>query len=144
MDRVTQLVEAAKAIGCFKRPNGWDAPCKPEMADRRRVNALAFEKRRLARLSMEFDRAAALASEYAAWLRERPDFTCSYCANLIPHTVRNRQIDHIKPLSRGGRHTVYNVVPVCRRCNVRKRTSDPVVPPYIKPTLSWMYWYERR
>ncbi|MBI2407503.1 MAG: HNH endonuclease [Gemmatimonadetes bacterium] len=44
--------------------------------------------------------------------------TCRYCGE--PLTAANRTLDHIIPLSRGGKHIRRNVVPCCRRCNSRK------------------------
>jgi len=44
---------------------------------------------------------------------------CAYCgveAMLI-------EADHRIPLSRGGRNSIENIVPACRRCNRRKRTK---------------------
>jgi 5-methylcytosine-specific restriction endonuclease McrA len=41
---------------------------------------------------------------------------CAYCQMIKPLTM-----DHIIPLSRGGRHTKENVIPACRSCNARKK-----------------------
>lgn len=44
---------------------------------------------------------------------------CAYCggeAALI-------EADHRVPLSRGGKNTIANILPACRRCNRRKRTK---------------------
>jgi 5-methylcytosine-specific restriction endonuclease McrA len=40
---------------------------------------------------------------------------CRKCGSLT-----NIQIDHIIPLSRGGRHSVGNLQPLCRSCNASK------------------------
>lgn len=48
------------------------------------------------------------------------DHRCAYCQK--PH--RKLTQDHVIPLSRGGSHTVNNVVPACRSCNSRKFTKD--------------------
>lgn len=59
---------------------------------------------------------------------------CVYCGDLIvirwpdPRRVqfvdrlgRSRpELDHVVPLSRGGPHTVANLVPACLRCNRSK------------------------
>ena len=43
---------------------------------------------------------------------------CPYCD--VPLDRSNRHLDHKEPLSRGGRHTLGNVIPCCKTCNVRK------------------------
>ena len=47
------------------------------------------------------------------------DYACAYCESHNAITM-----DHIEPLSRGGDHAVWNVVPACWPCNIGKRTSD--------------------
>jgi 5-methylcytosine-specific restriction endonuclease McrA len=43
---------------------------------------------------------------------------CAYCGNRIPR--KNRTLDHVVPLSKGGRHSVSNLVMACRSCNSAK------------------------
>ena len=40
---------------------------------------------------------------------------CFYCGQKAEH------IDHIIPISRGGRHSIGNLIQACRRCNISKR-----------------------
>lgn len=40
---------------------------------------------------------------------------CAYCGNSGQMTI-----DHVLPLSRGGRHCIANLVPACKRCNHSK------------------------
>lgn len=42
---------------------------------------------------------------------------CFYCGERWSGTPH---MDHVIPLSRGGRHAIGNVVPTCARCNLRK------------------------
>ena len=52
------------------------------------------------------------------WLEILEEFgdACAYCqARDVP-----LEIEHVTPISRGGRHTKANVVPACRSCNARK------------------------
>lgn len=56
-----------------------------------------------------------------AWLNvlKQYNYTCAYCP--APATT----MDHIEPLSRGGVHTISNVVPSCRPCNSSKNARTP-------------------
>jgi 5-methylcytosine-specific restriction endonuclease McrA len=56
------------------------------------------------------------------WLLVLEDYAgrCAYCfggANAL---------DHVLPLSRGGKHELGNVVPACKSCNSSKYTRTPV------------------
>ena len=42
---------------------------------------------------------------------------CSYCGTVMP---RCETVDHVIPVSRGGKHEPANLVPCCRRCNAEK------------------------
>ena len=37
-----------------------------------------------------------------------------------------QEIDHMIPLSKGGGHTIYNIVPACRSCNRKKNAKFPL------------------
>ena len=52
------------------------------------------------------------------WLRilKRAAGRCFYCGNYSDHLV----MEHVIPLSRGGRHAPGNVVAACRKCNDEK------------------------
>lgn len=39
---------------------------------------------------------------------------------------KTTHIDHYEPLSRGGAHTISNLVVSCSNCNLRKRAKDPI------------------
>jgi predicted nucleic acid-binding Zn ribbon protein len=64
------------------------------------------------------------------WIRlmRRYDGLCAYCQN-----APGVEVDHVIPVSRGGRHTLGNVLPACPSCNRRKhartlmewRASEP-------------------
>lgn len=46
------------------------------------------------------------------------DWKCVYCQ--VSLTPENRSIDHVIPLSRGGKHCIVNLVACCRTCNSKK------------------------
>jgi predicted nucleic acid-binding Zn ribbon protein len=51
------------------------------------------------------------------WIRlvRRYNGLCAYCQNAA-----GVEVDHVIPVSRGGRHTIGNVLPACPSCNRRK------------------------
>ena len=54
---------------------------------------------------------------------------CVYCGRKMERLTQ----DHIIPLSKGGSHTVSNVVPACLACNRKKSAGPPPVP--VQPLL---------
>lgn len=58
------------------------------------------------------------------WKRRRSSGICHYCRRHCP--PRELTMDHLVPLSRGGRSVRSNVVPACKECNTRKRSLLPV------------------
>ena len=51
------------------------------------------------------------------------DFKCAYSGILV-NTKKNRSIDHIVPLVKGGEHEVWNCVPMDRSLNSSKQDKD--------------------
>jgi 5-methylcytosine-specific restriction endonuclease McrA len=58
------------------------------------------------------------------WQQKTAQGTCYYCGVKVTH--RQLTMDHIVPLSRGGRSTKDNLVPSCKDCNNKKKTMLPV------------------
>lgn len=86
------------------------------------ANTLQAAKRRRARL-----RGATINDlTTAQWLyiQWRQRHRCVYCGTHCPDALTQ---DHITPLSKGGGHTLANVVGACRSCNSRKGTGAPPV-----------------
>lgn len=48
------------------------------------------------------------------------NYLCAYCGR----SGFKLTMDHISPISRGGNHTVNNLVPACRSCNASKGSKD--------------------
>ena len=46
---------------------------------------------------------------------KRDNFTCQYCGASAPDVIL--EIDHIKPVSKGGTNSILNLVTSCRNCN---------------------------
>ncbi len=58
------------------------------------------------------------------WKRQLSSGVCYYCGRSVPPAELT--MDHIVPISRGGKTTRSNVVPACKTCNVKKRQLVPV------------------
>ena len=49
------------------------------------------------------------------------DNQCAYCGVKLSKEGDNKlHLDHINPLSKGGKHSINNLVPSCQRCNLSK------------------------
>lgn len=55
------------------------------------------------------------------WQRKTAAGVCYYCGRKVGFA--NLTMDHVVPLSRGGRSTRDNLVPCCKDCNNRKKGS---------------------
>ncbi len=53
----------------------------------------------------------------------RDEYTCQYCGSRPG--VKELNLDHVQPRSRGGRSTWENLVTSCRRCNLLKGWATP-------------------
>jgi 5-methylcytosine-specific restriction enzyme A len=58
------------------------------------------------------------------WRKKCAAGVCSYCGQKIPHGELT--MDHVIPLSRGGRSERINIVPACKDCNNKKKYLLPV------------------
>ncbi len=115
--------DARKAIWLRYQQNNRELTRKASLASWRknyehyRIGAVANDRKRRAR------KKGAPINDLtpAQWKYRLEEFNyhCAYClAPLVPeHTTQ----DHMKPLSRGGSHTLDNIVPACRSCNSSKR-----------------------
>lgn len=53
---------------------------------------------------------------------KRDSFKCQYCGAAAPEVLL--QIDHIKPLAKGGSHDITNLITSCASCNSGKRDKQ--------------------
>lgn len=58
------------------------------------------------------------------WLARIEKGVCYYCHRKVGR--ENLTMDHIVPLSRGGKSKKGNVVPACKECNNKKKYMLPV------------------
>jgi len=50
------------------------------------------------------------------------DGRCAYCGEIADPITQ----DHLIPVSRGGNHTLTNIVPACQPCNSQKNDKTPL------------------
>lgn len=53
---------------------------------------------------------------------KRDSFTCKYCGRSAPNVILHA--DHIKPLSKGGKTTLLNLITSCIDCNLGKKDRE--------------------
>lgn len=58
------------------------------------------------------------------WKRRCARGVCHYCGRSTP--PKELTMDHIVPISRGGRSTKGNIVAACKECNTAKRHLLPM------------------
>ena len=58
------------------------------------------------------------------WKRRLAKGVCYYCDGRL--SASELTMDHIVPMSRGGRSTKGNVVPACKTCNNKKKYLLPM------------------
>ncbi len=57
------------------------------------------------------------------WQQKTASGVCHYCGRRVG--IKNLTMDHVIPLSRGGRSTKGNLVPCCKKCNTAKHSNLP-------------------
>jgi 5-methylcytosine-specific restriction endonuclease McrA len=60
----------------------------------------------------------------AWWMRKIQQGECHYCHQKVGKA--NLTMDHVLPLSRGGKSKKGNIVPACKECNNKKKYLLPV------------------
>jgi 5-methylcytosine-specific restriction endonuclease McrA len=58
------------------------------------------------------------------WKNEIAKGNCHYCGNTFK--PKELTMEHVVPLSRGGKSTKGNIVPSCKDCNNKKKYMTPV------------------
>lgn len=53
---------------------------------------------------------------------KRDSFTCQYCGRSVPDVIL--EVDHIKPVSKGGDNEIINLITSCRDCNRGKSDRE--------------------
>ena len=58
------------------------------------------------------------------WKRRKAKGICYYCEQQV--SPKQLTMDHIVPVSRGGKSTKGNLVPSCKNCNTKKKYLLPM------------------
>jgi len=58
------------------------------------------------------------------WKRKLAKGVCHYCGKQM--SPKALTMDHVVPISRGGKSTKNNVVPACKECNTLKKQLLPM------------------
>jgi 5-methylcytosine-specific restriction endonuclease McrA len=58
------------------------------------------------------------------WQQKTAPGLCHFCGQKTAY--QDLTMDHLVPLSRGGRSTKDNLVPCCKKCNTLKRSMLPL------------------
>ncbi|MCG2742671.1 MAG: HNH endonuclease [Desulfobacteraceae bacterium] len=58
------------------------------------------------------------------WQQKTASGKCYYCGQAVP--FKELTMDHLVPLTRGGRSTRDNLVPSCKICNNEKKNMLPL------------------
>ncbi|AEF18479.1 MULTISPECIES: HNH endonuclease [unclassified Hydrogenobaculum] len=69
-----------------------------------------------------------IPTRYNVYVRD--NFTCGYCGKVCDDSEIT--VDHIVPVSKGGKWTWDNLVTACESCNAKK-SDNIIMPIYIKP-----------
>ena len=85
-------------------------------------NATRRARKRNASVSLNVEQQKAIEALYKR-AKEAPRIRCYLCGKLIPKG--HRHVDHVVPLSKGGKHAPSNLAIVCDECNMHKHTKLP-------------------
>lgn len=66
------------------------------------------------------------------WQQKTSSGQCYYCGKKTAY--KNLTMDHVLPLTRGGKSTKDNLVPSCKKCNTAKKSMMP---------LQWQEYLEK-
>ena len=92
-------------------PEFWKKRYAANRENNRKWAKICQQNRRATRIGLPADLTACEWADRVAEYGGR----CAYCL-----TAEGTEQDHMTPISRGGAHTLSNVVPACRSCNARK------------------------
>jgi 5-methylcytosine-specific restriction protein A len=96
--------------------------CEITMTKRKSIDPFAYN---LAETDLKRERRRARELRESQWWKRRvAKGKCYYCGSATPPKALT--MDHIVPISRGGKSTRGNVVPCCKTCNTTKKQLLPM------------------
>lgn len=116
VDKRYKQSDRGKAVGqAATRRYNQTAPSRATIS-RRNAKRRALKAQAVSALPLE---------DFATLETQHP--VCAYCGRefIAGHRLYKRTLDHIVPLSRGGQHTLDNLVFAHKRCNSQKGTKLP-------------------
>ena len=85
------------------------------------VTTRSIHKRRAQKLSSSDE---SITNKALQALKMSQNFECAYCSKLLDFSIPfSVHLDHVIPLSKGGKHTLNNVVCSCASCNLKKSST---------------------
>lgn len=71
---------------------------------------------------MKIPKRRKLSKEERMKVYEKCKGHCAYCGCTLEY--KDMQVDHVKPIHRGGEDDIFNMLPACRSCNHYKSTLE--------------------
>lgn len=128
-EKYRAAMRAHEKTGKYKaRRKRYDlSPKGKAMKARKDARYIKTEKGRFAKRKVEIKRKHQMKTSdctltKAGWeeIKDKYDHRCAYCHRQM----QRLEMDHVKPLSKGGTHTAANIVPACKSCNSSKGNRD--------------------
>lgn len=122
--RESRRAEAAAYSREYSRTH--PAQCKALSKAWREANRTYYQVRERNRRALKINNPDSVGVSERDWLRlcRRYSGRCAYCDQRPERTL---QMDHVIPLSKGGRHAIGNILPACGPCNLTKNAALLIV-----------------
>ncbi len=113
--------EKVRQMNCdYHRKNGFASNKKYRATAKGKLNAFTQSQKRVAvKMGALTDKSHLVTGEWAIEQQKRQGFRCYYCFSM----PMEFEMDHVIPISRGGKHVCENIVAACVRCNRSKHNK---------------------
>jgi 5-methylcytosine-specific restriction protein A len=93
--------------------------------DRPKVKPMTYSHEEISEEAIKREKEKARQMRKSSWwMRKVQQGECHYCHRRVGKA--NLTMDHVLPLSRGGKSKKGNIVPACKECNNKKKYLLPV------------------